>query len=97
MNVIFVFSTGTNSTPRSEHEDSKFRVCDTINDTRELLWFILAVELNRNVREVEFFGYTGTCYYVDNCQTLFIGGHELRLPTRIYKGEANHQMADLSI
>jgi len=38
--VCFVFTTGTNCTTGSEHEDSKFWIGDSVNDTRELLWFV---------------------------------------------------------
>jgi hypothetical protein len=97
VNVVLVLSSSTNGSSRAEHEDGKFWVGYAINNTRELLRFILTVELNCNVWEVEFFGYAGTCYNIDDCQALFIGGHGLWLQARIYKGKADVLMGYLLV
>ncbi len=66
VDVVLVLSAGADSTARAEHEDGEFWFSDTVDNTRELLWLILTVELNGNVGEVKFFGNTGAGDNVHN-------------------------------
>ena len=49
-------------------------VGDSVDDTRELLGFVFAVELNGDVGEIEFFCDTCAGNYVHDGKAFFIGG-----------------------
>ena len=75
VDVVLVLSTGAHGTAGAEHEDGQFWLRDTVDDTGELLGLVLAVELDGNVGEVEFFSDTGAGNYVNDGKAFFIGGH----------------------
>jgi hypothetical protein len=85
VNVVLVLSSSANGSAGAEHEDGEFWFCDTVDHTRELLRFVLAVELDGNVREVEFFSDTGAGNNVHNSQAFFIGGHIKAQSPLVYK------------
>ena len=75
LNVLFVLSTGAHGTTGAEHENGELRVNDTVHDTGELFGLVFTVELDGDVRQVEFFGNAGARNNVHHSQALFIGGH----------------------
>ena len=85
VDVLLVLATGADRSTGAEHEDGQLGVNDAVDDTGELFWFVFAVELNRNVREVEFLGHAGAGDDVDDGQAFFIGGHAPMLRRPVYK------------
>ncbi len=49
VDVVLVLATCANGTPGAEHENRKFRVNHSVDDTRELFWLVFAVQLDGNV------------------------------------------------
>ena len=66
VDVVLVLSTGADGTAGAEHKNGEFWFSDSVDDTGELLWLVLTVELDGNVGEVEFFGNTGAGDNVHN-------------------------------
>jgi len=66
VDVVFVLSTGAHSTARAEHQDGEFWFLNTVNNTRELLGFVLTVELDGDIGKVKFFCNTSAGNNVHN-------------------------------
>ena len=74
VDVVLVLSTGAYSTAGTEHQDGQLGVHHTVNYTWKLFRFILTIQLNCDIGEVQFLGHTGRGNYIHYCKTVFITG-----------------------
>ena len=80
MDVALVLAAGAHGAAGAEHQDGEFRVDDAVDDTGELLGFVLAIQLDGDVREIQFLGHSGRGNHVHDGEAFFITAHKAPAP-----------------